>query len=185
MNLIGKLLAIVLLIASTASDAASDARDQLNPTWGAVLPPAAAVDFLSAAKPADAWTPKAAQIARMETALTSKLTQELDASQCSRRGPCNRRRLATYVTDHPRRTNDYYRQYAALYYEGKPTIFILGFHRSYFRYCKPPSAPCDPHSSKFWRSKAIEVYDGGIDYFSARYDVNSNTVTAFAFHGNA
>lgn len=185
MKLVGVVLVTLLLLAAPAADATSGERDQLKPNWGAVLPPAAATDFLSSLRPSDAWKPDAAQFARMETALAAKLTEELAASQCSRHEPCKHRRQVTYVTSQPRRTNDYYRQYGAFHYKGKSTVFVRGFHKSYLRGCKPPSTPCDPQSSNSWRSKVVEVFDGGIDHFWAIYDVDTNSVTAFSFQGNA
>jgi hypothetical protein len=191
---------VAILINAPTADArdAPDTRDLLEVQRGVFLPPTMAGEwFGSSAKHVNGlWTPSEAQVVRMETALGLTLTQQLIRYQ------------SRFPTDIPIRTSDYYRKYVAAYYRGKPTIFINGFHKAFVEQeaapfdpcafepycpepdCTPPPKPvrCELTPGRaidFWHHEVVTVYDGGNHYFSAAYDVDTDTISAFSFNGSA
>jgi hypothetical protein len=114
----------------------------------------------------DTWIPDAIMIANLEDALFPALQHALDRKAPSEPG----RWLA----------RDYYRQYGGLIVGGKRIIYINGFHRTFLTWFGHA-----PELATDWRSIAVRVCDGWLQYFGAEYDPDTRHVYAIEFNGIA
>jgi hypothetical protein len=104
-------------------------------------------------------------IANLEDALLPALQLALD-----RRPP----------SETPLLARDYYRQYGGLIVGGKRIIYVNGFHRWFLA-----RSGRNADAWTRWRTIAVRVCDGGLEYFGAEYDPDTRQVDAIEFNGSA
>ena len=111
------------------------------------------------------WAPDSETISRLEVALASALLEALERE----------------VKDPSRRpaTNEYYRQYIGTHIHGRQVVYINGFHREYLGMV----ASERPQLADLWRTRAVNVCDGGSLFFGAEYDPATRQVTNIRFNG--
>lgn len=167
-------LLIVLVLASTACTPAEQ-----GPPAGAVqekpaLPAAAATRTLLGGEQAMAlarqcsrvspgpvqsvWTPSAADLDALDTALASFLARLEEAGS----------------TASP---DEYYRQAAGFVIGGRRVIYVNGVHRDAVERVNP-NHPFD------WRTQAHLICDGGAITFGVEYDPATGQFSNFAFNGS-
>jgi hypothetical protein len=72
-----------------------------------------------------------------------------------------------FVRSNPRQPNEYYRQYAAAWIDGKPVILVNGFSYRYFE-------SLNPESREGWRRHFVTASDGGDSYWCAIYSTETS-----------
>jgi hypothetical protein len=154
---------LVLVLQSTAPDFRAD--------WAAVLPadyfPPNMYTWCSREAPARTgyWAPDSETIASLEVALA----------------PALHRALEREIKDPSRRpaTNEYYRQYIGIRIRARQVVYINGFHKNYLDLV----ATTRPELTPAWRTRAVNVCDGGSGFFGAEYDPATGQVTNIRFNG--
>jgi hypothetical protein len=139
--------------------------------WGVVLPadyfPPNMYTWCSRDAPARAgyWAPDSDTIASLEVALA----------------PALQRALEREIKDPSRRpgTNEYYRQYIGIRIRSRQVVYINGFHKNH----RERVTTMRPGSADTWRTRAVNVCDGGSEYFGAEYDPATRQVTNIRFNG--
>ena len=114
------------------------------------------------------WVPDSTMIAKIEAALAAAFVQALDQAEVPTR------------SRHPLR--EYYRQYGGLVLGGRRTVYLNAFHQSHLELptkLTPPRAPID------WRSLAVNVCDGWVNYFGATYATDLGKIDTLVFNGRA
>jgi len=141
---------------------------QLNPAWAVVLPPdywpPNMYKWCSRDAPGRSgyWAPDSETIASLEVALPPALQRALDQrikEPAGRPGP-----------------GDYYRQYIGIRKGRRQVVYINGFHRLHVERLR----------SKFdesWRTRVVNVCDGGTMFFGAEYDPVTRQVENLRFNG--
>ena len=79
-------------------------------------------------------------------------------------------------------THDYYRQYIGIQAGGRHIVYVNGFHRSYIERvtgARPGSTKLTPD----WRTRLVNMCDGGSSYFGAEYDPATRKVSNIYFNG--
>jgi hypothetical protein len=125
-------------------------------------------------KPLPPWTPGPADIARRE-----KLLPKFMAGQ---KTPEDYKPL-----------HEYYRQYLGVVRDGKKRICVNFVHYNFVRECleRPHLIPVKETVEKggraedFWKREPIEVNDGGADFFTVQFDVETGTFSYLGFNGYA
>lgn len=111
------------------------------------------------------WTPADGDVQRLEGKLPALLERELRA-----------RNLNDSL-----RTADYFRQYAGLVIEGRPIVYVSGFHR---RIIEETSVLDRRNPAATWRDVAVDVCDGGPYLFGVEYDAETQQFANFSFSGS-
>jgi hypothetical protein len=146
------------------------AGPSLNAEWGAILPadyfPPNMYGWCSREAPARTgyWTPGPETIGSLETVLAPALQVALDKKS---KDP-SRRRAAS----------DYYRQYIGLRVRGRQVVYVNGFHKSYLEGLSGMRRELAD-----WRTRAVNVCDGGSMFFGAEYDPATRQVANIRFNG--
>jgi hypothetical protein len=109
---------------------------------------------------AGTWTPERDMIRRLESVLARELQTALDAAPESR---------MTLVAA------DYYRQYAGLIVGGRRIVYVNGLHQK--------AVARDIGSRTPWQTTAWHPCDGGLLFFGAEYDVETETLSRLVFNG--
>jgi hypothetical protein len=73
---------------------------------------------------------------------------------------------------------EYYRQYGGLIIAGRKIVYINGFHRAHFGLISG-----NPERGTDWRTRAVNVCDGGRTYFGAEYDPSTGRIQSIEFNG--
>ncbi|MEQ1754568.1 MAG: hypothetical protein ABL973_10595 [Micropepsaceae bacterium] len=105
------------------------------------------------------WMPTHGQVDEFEAKLAPLLTVQLRSHD----------RLLFH------HAKDYYRQYAGLIENEHRLICVFGFHK----------IALTPRWLQRWRTYAQGASDGGVTYFEAAYDLDTQQIVKFAFHGVA
>jgi hypothetical protein len=163
MVLVGAFLAALVLQQSIAPDFRADRA--------AILPadyfPSNMYTWCSREAPARTgyWAPDSETISGLEVALA----------------PALQRALEREIKDPSRRpaTNEYYRQYIGIRIRGRQVVYINGFHKYYLDHL----ATTRPELVDAWRTRAVNVCDGGSSFFGAEYDPATRQVTNIRFNG--
>lgn len=160
-----KALTVALLAALTL---AQSSALQFNPDWAVVLPadywPRNMYKWCSRDAPGRAgyWAPDSETIGSLEVVLALALQRALEEK----------------IKDPSRRPApaDYYRQYIGIRKGRRQAVYINGFHRSYVEHLRPGSVD-------YWRTRVVNVCDGGSRFFGAEYDPATGQVTNIRFNG--
>jgi len=170
-----KVLCAALAVMALAADAVRAAGQSTIPSvraeWGAVLPadysPPNMYHWCSREAPARKgyWQPDPETIRTLEVALAPALQQALEQKL---KDPAHRPAA-----------NDYYRQYIGLRIRGRQVVYINGFHRNHL----DAVAATRPELRDDWRTRAVNVCDGGTWFFGAEYDPATRQVTNIRFNG--
>jgi hypothetical protein len=163
MTFMGAFLAVLVLAQSLAP--------QLRPDWAVVLPagyfPPNTYKWCSREAPGRSgyWAPVPETIGGLEAALA----------------PALHRALEQEIKDLSRRpaTSEYYRQYIGIRIGRRQVVYINGFHKSYVERL----AIARPESADSWRTRAVNVCDGGSSFFGAEYDPVTQQVANIRFNG--
>jgi hypothetical protein len=112
------------------------------------------------------WAPDRETIGALEVALA----------------PALQRALEEEIKDSSRRpaTNEYYRQYIGIQIGRRQVVYINGFHKSYLERL----VTTRPQLADAWRTRAVNVCDGGSDFFGAEYDPAKRQVANIRFNGS-
>jgi hypothetical protein len=102
------------------------------------------------------WTPAPDDIARLEADLPKLAKAEVIPKQRNHA----QENILTY-----------YRQYSGIIQEGKRLIYVRAFH------------PSDVAQFPDWRTRAIDVRDGGYGYYYVTYDAQTRQFGRFRFGG--
>jgi len=124
--------------------------------------------------PLTPWTPGPAEIARLE-----KLLPKYMAGQ---KTPEDYKPL-----------HEYYRQYIGTVRDGKKRICVNFLYYNFVRECleRPHLIPVKTTVQKggraedFWKQEPIVVNDGGADFFTVQFDVETGTFKYLGFNGYA
>ncbi len=144
---------------------------QLRGDWAVVLPadywPANVYRWCSREAPGRSgyWAPDADTIAALEVSLAPALERALEQHNKAR----SRRPAAS----------EYYRQYIGIRIGRRQVVYINGFHRSYVERL----ATTNPKLADGWRTRAVNVCDGGSMFFGAEYDPATRQVSNIRFNG--
>jgi hypothetical protein len=114
------------------------------------------------------WSPDAATLHRLEQVLRLALQDAID-----RNLPSGASRA---------RASDYYRQYVGLVIGGREVVYVNGFHRETLSFGQTSRRL--EHAGE-WRTKAVVVCGGGIDFFGAEYDPIGGRIESITFNGAA
>lgn len=163
MKVIGTVLTACVLMQSTTPSFRTE--------WGVVLPSDSWRGFYKmCSRPAPAlrgyWVPDSETIRTLEPALAAALEEAL-----AREDPDGSWRPAT---------RDYYRQYIGLHAGRRRIVYVNGFHYQHLEL----SANARPKSASRWRTRLVNVCDGGSWYFGAEYDPATRQVRNVHFNGN-
>jgi hypothetical protein len=113
-----------------------------------------------------AWTPTSSQIVGLEKDLPEAFRIARKAwAQMVRAGKTNLK-----PDDVDRTPASFFRQYGGLLIGGRKVIYVNAFR-----------AP--PWGLNDWRSKAVDICDGGANFFGVGYDVERKDFGPFAFNG--
>ena len=121
------------------------------------------------------WEPGSADIARLE-----KRLPEFMASQ---NPPEDYKPL-----------HEYYRQYVGVVRDGKQSICVNFFHYRFVRESLERHYNLDPvkkiiqeggRAEDFWKHEPIIMMDGGADYFSIQFDLETGVFSGLGFNGYA
>ena len=74
---------------------------------------------------------------------------------------------------------EYYRQYVGIRGDGRRAVYINGFHRNHVE----NTARVRPELASLWQTRAVNVCDGGRDYFGAEYDPVTRKIRDVEFNG--
>lgn len=160
-----KAVVIVLMAASTLPQSSIH---QLNPDWAVVLPadywPSNMYKWCSRDAPGRSgyWAPDSATIGPLEAALPPALERALEQRI---KDPMGRPR-----------PSDYYRQYIGIRSGRRQVVYINGFHRGYVEALRAEFGDS-------WRTRVVNVCDGGTTFFGAEYDLVTREVTNIRFNG--
>lgn len=113
------------------------------------------------------WSPDADTLHRLEHVLRLALQNAID-------------RNVRPGASRPRAT-DYYRQYVGLVIGGREVVYVNGFHRETLAFLGQTSSRLE-HAGE-WRTKAVDVCDGGVDFFGAEYDPIGGRMESITFNG--
>ena len=163
MALIGAFLAALVLQQSIAPAFRADRA--------AILPadyfPANMYTWCSREAPARTgyWVPDSETIGGLEVALA----------------PALQRAFEQEIKDPSRRpaTNEDYRQDIGIRIRGRQVVYINGFHKKYLDLL----AATRPELANGWRTRAVNVCDGGSTFFGAEYDPATRQITNIRFNG--
>jgi hypothetical protein len=141
---------------------------QLNPDWAVVLPadywPPDMFGWCSRDAPGRAgyWAPDSETIGPLEVALPVALQRALEQT----------------IKDPSRHPwpADYYRQYIGIRIGRRQVVYINGFHKNYVEGLRPRFAD-------YWRTRVVNVCDGGWMFFGAEYDPATRQITNIRFNG--
>jgi hypothetical protein len=91
------------------------------------------------------------------------------------------RALEQEIKDPSRRPTptDYYRQYIGIRIRGRQVVYINGFHKNFVEHL----ATSRPEAADGWRSRAVNVCDGGSWFFGAEYDPATRQIANIRFNG--
>ena len=153
----------------TASVLAQSVAPSLKADWGIVLPadywPSNQYGWCSREAPGRGgyWTPDSETIRELEVALA----------------PALQLALAQEIKDPSRRpaADEYYRQYVGIRIRDRRMVYINGFHKRYLDVVGATKKELN------WRTRVIDVCDGGSSYFGAEYDPVTQQVTNIRFNG--
>jgi hypothetical protein len=111
------------------------------------------------------WSPTPAQIEELEKRLPAYLRQQRHA-------------------EHADQLSKSLRQYVGITVEGRKVIYLNAFHPDVLRIpgCKPSEGK---DCQLPWHQRAIQVCDGGDDFWGVEYDPESKTFNGLAFNGVA
>lgn len=111
------------------------------------------------------WAPDAETIAALETVLAPALDRALEQK----------------IEDPVRRpaATEYFRQYVGIRSGRRPVVYINGIHKSYIE----ALARTRPEFAETWRTRAVNVCDGGVSFFGAEYDPATRQVANIRFNG--
>lgn len=147
-----------------------------EPPRGAVLTGKDALFFAQSdcrdpeSTPLTPWTPSPADIARLE-----KLLPKFMAGQ---KTPEDYKPL-----------HEYYRQYIGTVRDGKKRICVNFVHYNFVRLHLERPYLTTPQkggpAEDFWKQELIVVDDGGADFFTIQFDVETGTFSALGFNGYA
>jgi hypothetical protein len=155
----------------TAWVLAQSAIPQLRPDWAVVLPadyfPPNMYTWCSREAPSRSgyWAPDPETIGILETALA----------------PALHRALEQRIKDPSRRpaAHEYYRQYIGIRIGRRQVVYINGFHKNFVEHL----ATTRPEAAEGWRTRAVNVCDGGSSFFGAEYDPATRQVANIQFNG--
>jgi hypothetical protein len=138
-----------------------------NPEWSVILPPNPMPKnqtWCSRSGPAlrDFWRPDPEIIRELEAALAPALQQALERASRGRW--------------QPPAPDEYYRQYIGIRAGGRRAVYINGFHRGYV------DRMLTPEHADSWRTRAVNVCDGGTGFFGAEYDPATRKVGNIEFN---
>ena len=150
------------------------AAPSFNAEWSVVLPEDGWKGFYGlCSRPAPSrlgyWAPDAEMIRNLEADLAVALHDALA-------------REIPDVSSRPA-TNDYYRQYFGFQTGGRRLVYVNGFHRRYVERV----SQAKPGSTKLtsdWRTRLVNMCDGGAYYFGAEYDPATRKVSNISFNGS-
>jgi len=114
---------------------------------------------------ADGWVPDHDALGRLERGLMPALQAALDH--------------VTAPGQRALRATDYYRQYGGLVVGQRRIIYINGFHRAYLSLTL--SGDTRERATE-WRTRAVNVCDGGLMFFGAEYDPSAGQFEAVTFN---
>jgi hypothetical protein len=160
-----KTLTVALLAALTLPQSSAL---HLNAGWAVVLPadywPPNMYEWCSREAPGRGgyWAPDSETIGPLEVALP----------------PALQRALEQQIKDSSKRPApaDYYRQYIGIRIGRRQVVYINGFHKSYVEHLRPGFAD-------EWRTRVVNVCDGGSMFFGAEYDPATRQITNIRFNG--
>jgi hypothetical protein len=141
-----------------------------KPEWSAVLPanPMPRGQFWCS-RPGPGltgyWRPDPEIIRELEAALAPALQLALERA-----------------IDNPARRpaiGEYYRQYVGIRAGGRRAVYINGFHRNHVE----TTTRVRPQLASSWLTQAVNVCDGGRNYFGAEYDPSTRKVRNIEFNG--
>lgn len=163
------MLFIVVLVTTLLFGQSSTA--QFRSDWGVVLPPdywpANMYKWCSRDAPGRSgyWAPDPDTVGGLEAVLA----------------PALQRALEQQVRDPSRRpsANEYFRQYIGLRIGRRQVVYINGFHKGYVE----SLAARRPELADLWRTRAVNVCDGGRSFFGAEYDPATRQVVNIRFNG--
>jgi hypothetical protein len=112
-----------------------------------------------------AWSPDASTLRHLEGVWLAVLQEAID-----RTTPPGSQSL---------RAAEYYRQYGGLIIGGRRIVYINGFHRAHLRMIS-----VNPEGATDWRTRAVNVCDGGRAYFGAEYDPTTGRVESIEFNAS-
>ena len=144
---------------------------QLRSDWGVVLPadywPANMYKWCSRDAPGRSgyWAPDPETVGALETVLAPALHRALEQTSADP----SRRPAA----------NEYFRQYIGIRIGRRQVVYINGFHRNYVERL----ATTRPEFAETWRTRAVNVCDGGLTFFGAEYDPATRQVANIRFNG--
>lgn len=90
--------------------------------------------------------------------------------------------------------HEYYRQYVGVVRDGKKTICVNFFHYRFVRESLERHSHLDPvkktveeghRAEDFWKREPINMCDGGADYFTIQFDLETGTFSQLGFNGYA
>ena len=144
---------------------------QFRSDWGVVLPPdywpSNMYRWCSRDAPGRSgyWVPDDETIRALEVALAPALGRELEQRSQERS------RWST--------ASEYYRQYIGIRIGRRQVVYVNGFHRSYIELL----ATTHPELADSWRTRVVNVCDGGSTFFGAEYDPATRQVSNIRFNG--
>jgi hypothetical protein len=155
-------LLVALLVAQSATPT-------FRPEWSVILserPLPSGQFWCSRSGPAlrDYWRPDPEIIRELEVALAPALQRALDHASDRRWNPPA--------------IDEFYRQYIGIRAGSRRAVYINGFHRSYLTI----TADSRPESAGMWRTRAVNVCDGGTMFFGADYDPATRTIGNIEFN---
>ena len=149
---------------------AQPAAPRFNTDWGVVLPPGFMGDTIrwcSRASPSMSgyWAPDLDTIRSLEPVLGAALQRALEQQM---------KEASTRPA-----VDEYYRQYIGIGAGGRRAVYINGFHKRHLEL----AAKARPELAPSWRTRAVNVCDGGIWYFGAEYDPANRKLGTIEFNG--